>query len=98
MLKGKAKVLGTIEELERLTPLLKEALVEERTALEASAQSAAERKARAHAEQEAATKFAALEEVSHWPLWACAYLSQLVMVVCYCQVLTDRDTTADHHA
>ncbi|BDA48675.1 hypothetical protein COCOBI_12-3570 [Coccomyxa sp. Obi] len=62
VLRGKPKVLGTIEELERLAPLLKEALVEERSALEATAQSAAESAARAHAEQEAATKFAALEE------------------------------------
>ncbi len=68
VLRGKPKVLGTIEELERLTPLLKEALVEERSALEAAAQSAAENAARAHAEQEAATKLAALEEVTHRPL------------------------------
>ncbi len=64
VLRGKAKVLGTIEELERLTPLLKEALQEERSSLEAAAQNAAEKSARAVAEQEAASKIDALEEVS----------------------------------
>ena len=65
VLRGKAKVLGTIEELERLTPLLKEALQEEKSALETAAQGAAENTARAAAEQEAASKVGALEEVNH---------------------------------
>jgi len=67
VLRGKPKVLGTIEELERLTPLLKEALQEERSTLEASIQTAAEGAARAAAQEEAALKIRGLEEVSSLP-------------------------------
>jgi hypothetical protein len=64
VLKGKSKVLGTIEELERLGPLLREALIEERSTLQEAAQYAAEETARAAAELESAAKISELESVS----------------------------------
>lgn len=86
VLRGKAKVLGTIEELERLAPLLREALVQERSSLEAAAQSAAEESARATAAQESAAKIAELESVSH-NLAFCRGL--LVSIACKIQLTSE---------
>lgn len=59
-LRGKGKVQASIEELERLLPLLKEALKEEKAAIEDAAADAA----RASGNEAAAAKVAQAEQVS----------------------------------
>lgn len=59
-LRGKLKVLANIEELERLTPLLKEALQEEHAGIKAAEVASA----RAGADEAAAAKVAEAQQAS----------------------------------
>ena len=77
-LRGKAKCLANIEELERLVPLMKEALREERSGLEASLGDAA----RASAEEACAAKVADAESVRTPALSLCGlYPAQITYIL-----------------
>ncbi len=89
-LRGKAKCLANIEELERLVPLLREALREERAGLEASLGEGA----RASAEEAAAAKVADAESVRApppcLPLWRSTPPTTMRAVLCATTCLTSK--------